>query len=41
MEILIAGESWITHIIHVKGFDSFTTSTGEEGVHWLGAALDG
>jgi uncharacterized membrane protein len=39
MEILIAGESWVTHSIHVKGFDSFTTSSYEEGVGWLRAAL--
>ncbi len=40
MDILIAGESWVTHSIHIKGFDSFTTSTYEEGVHWLKAALE-
>lgn len=40
MNILIAGESWITHSIHVKGFDTFTTNTYEEGVHWLKAALE-
>ncbi|MBM4432252.1 MAG: cytoplasmic protein [Chloroflexi bacterium] len=40
MRILIAGESWVTHSIHVKGFDSFTTSSYEEGVHWLRAALE-
>jgi len=26
MRVLIAGESWMTHSIHVKGFDSFTTA---------------
>jgi uncharacterized membrane protein len=40
MEVLIAGESWITHSIHIKGFDSFTTSTYEEGLQWLRAALE-
>ena len=40
MDILIAGESWVTHSIHVKGFDSFTTSSYEEGVRWLKAALE-
>jgi len=40
VEILIAGESWITHSTHIKGFDSFTTSAYEEGVHWLKAALE-
>lgn len=40
MDILIAGESWVTHSIHIKGFDTFTTSTYEEGVHWLKSALE-
>jgi len=40
MQILIAGESWVTHSIHIKGFDTFTTSSYEEGVHWLRAALE-
>jgi uncharacterized membrane protein len=39
MEILIAGESWVTHSTHIKGFDTFTTCTYEEGVQWLRAAL--
>ena len=37
---LIAGESWTSHTIHIKGFDSFTTSTYEEGVKWLKEALE-
>ena len=40
MRILIAGESWVTHSIHVHGFDSFTTSSYEEGVGWLRSALE-
>ena len=40
MKILIAGESWFTHSIHVKGFDTFTTNAYSEGVHWLKAALE-
>jgi len=39
--ILIAGESWTTHSIHVKGFDSFTTTEYNEGIHWVRAALAG
>ena len=31
--VLIAGESWVTHSIHQKGFDSFTTTEYVEGVH--------
>jgi uncharacterized membrane protein len=29
--VLLAGESWTSHTIHVKGFDSFTTSEYAEG----------
>ncbi|MCR4281918.1 MAG: glutamine amidotransferase [Bauldia sp.] len=38
--VLIAGESWVTHSIHQKGFDSFTTTEYAEGVGWLRAALE-
>ena len=38
--ILIAGESWVTHSIHQKGFDSFTTTAYEEGVGPLRSALE-
>lgn len=37
--VLIAGESWMTHSIHQKGFDSFTTTEYVEGVDALRAAL--
>ena len=37
---LIAGESWITHSIHQKGFDAFTTTSYHEGVGPLRAALE-
>jgi uncharacterized membrane protein len=39
MKVLIAGESWTTTSIHVKGFDSFTTTAYEEGVGSLRDAL--
>jgi uncharacterized membrane protein len=39
-KILVAGESWITHSVHIKGFDSFTTDSYEEGVHWLRQAFE-
>ena len=29
--VLLAGESWVSTTTHVKGFDSFTTSTYAEG----------
>ena len=38
--ILIAGESWVTHAIHQKGFDSFTTTWYTEGVGPLRDALE-
>ena len=39
-KVLIAGESWVTHSIHQKGFDSFTTTSYEEGVGPLRTALE-
>lgn len=38
--VLIAGESWVMHTIHQKGFDSFTTTAYGEGHRWLQAALE-
>lgn len=38
--LLIAGESWVTHSIHQKGFDSFTTTAYTEGVGPLRDALE-
>lgn len=37
--VLIAGESWVVHSIHQKGFDSFTTTDYAEGVGFLRTAL--
>ena len=37
--VLIAGESWTTHSVHQKGFDSFTTTDYAEGGFWLKQAL--
>lgn len=39
-KILIAGESWIKHISHIKGFDIFTSCEYETGVAWLKEALE-
>jgi uncharacterized membrane protein len=39
LSVLIAGESWVTHSIHTKGFDSFTTTAYVEGVGPLRDAL--
>jgi uncharacterized membrane protein len=39
MRILLCGESWVTHSVHIKGVDSFTTSSYVEGAGQLRAAL--
>lgn len=31
VKILFAGESWVIHSVHMKGFDEFTTTVYEEG----------
>lgn len=38
--VLLAGESWMSYTTHVKGFDSFYTSSYETGEKWLKAALE-
>ncbi|WP_262254847.1 glutamine amidotransferase [Serratia proteamaculans] len=37
----MAGESWYIHMIHSKGFDSFTSSKYEEGAEYLLSCLRG
>jgi uncharacterized membrane protein len=39
MRVLLAGESWVTHSVHIKGVDSFDTSTYVEGADRLREAL--
>ena len=39
--VLIAGESWTTHSVHQKGFDTFSTTFYQEGVGPLREALQG
>lgn len=39
MRALLIGESWTTHMIHQKGFDSFTTTEYVEGGQEFAAAL--
>jgi len=39
MRILLCGESWVTHSVHVKGVDSFNTSSYVEGADRLRAVL--
>ena len=38
--VLLVGESWFIHMVHQKGFDSFFTSTYEEGGGAFIAALE-
>ena len=39
IKVLFAGESWVTHSIHIKGFDSFEQSSYHEGGGEMIAAL--
>ena len=39
-KILLAGESWHSYTVHVKGFDAFYTSVYEEGADRLIRALE-
>lgn len=39
LKVLFIGESWHIHMIHSKGYDSFTSSKYEEGATWLLACL--
>ncbi|MCW0216441.1 MAG: glutamine amidotransferase [Pseudonocardia sp.] len=40
LRVLVAGESWIKHTIHMKGFDQFHSTEYEEGAGVFLAALD-
>ncbi|MCS7464534.1 glutamine amidotransferase [Paenibacillus doosanensis] len=39
MKILFIGESWVVHMIHTKGYDSFTSTKYEEGATYLLSCL--
>ena len=39
-KILLAGESWMSYTTHVKGFDSFYTSSYETGEKFIKKALE-
>jgi uncharacterized membrane protein len=41
IRVLLAGESWTSTSTHVKGWDFFSSSTYEEGHHYLEEALSG
>lgn len=40
INVLLVGESWITHSSHIKGFDHFPTSNYETGHYYLKKALE-
>src|SRR5262245_17575824 len=40
LRVLLAGESWVTLVTHVKGVDQFTQSGYEEGTRWLRRAIE-
>jgi uncharacterized membrane protein len=41
LHVLVVGESWIKHTVHLKGFDQFHTTEYEEGAGvFLGALAD-
>jgi uncharacterized membrane protein len=39
MRVLLAGESWVQHVTHIKGFDTFTTSDYTEGATYFIASM--
>jgi len=41
IRVLVVGESWIKHTVHLKGFDQFHTTEYEEGAGVFLAALEG
>ena len=40
LRVLVVGESWIKHTVHLKGFDQFHTTEYEEGASVFLASLD-
>ena len=39
IQVLLAGESWVSNSVHLKGWDFFFTNTYEVGISYLQAAL--
>lgn len=39
-KVLLVGESWFKYEVHVKGFDTFYSSTYDSGEKWLKNALE-
>lgn len=40
LRVLLVGESWMTHTLHVKGMDTFTQSGYGEGIRWFKRAVE-
>jgi len=40
INVLLVGESWISHSSHIKGFDHFSGSNYETGHYYLNKALE-
>jgi uncharacterized membrane protein len=40
IKVLLVGESWIKHTIHMKGFDQFHSTEYEEGAGFFLRCLD-
>ena len=40
VNVLFAGESWLTYSVHIKGVDYFVSSEYEEGARWVKSALE-
>ena len=40
VNVLFAGESWLTYSVHIKGVDYFVSCEYEEGTHWVKDALE-
>lgn len=40
LKVLFIGESWHIHMIHSKGYDSFTSSKYEEGATMVTGMLE-
>lgn len=41
IRVLLAGEAWVSHSTHLKGFDFFASTSYEVGTEHLAAALSG
>lgn len=40
LQVLLVGETWVTHTLHIKGMDTFTQSGYGDGSKWLRRAVE-